>query len=56
MAETLWTGRDKTRARILVVEDEEALARLLKSHLERAGYEVRTEGKGKAASRQAAQG
>jgi len=49
LAETLRTGRDKTRARILVVEDEEALARLLKSHLERAGYEVRTEGKGKAA-------
>jgi DNA-binding response OmpR family regulator len=34
--------------RILIVEDEEALARHLKSHLERAGYEVRIEHSGKA--------
>ena len=37
------------RARILVVEDEEALARLVKSHLERAGHEVHVEHTGKQA-------
>jgi len=49
LGENLRSGRERTRARILVVEDEEALARLVKNHLERAGYEVRTEGKGKPA-------
>jgi len=49
LAENLRYGKDSARARILVVEDEEALARLVQSHLERAGYEVRTEGKGKSA-------
>ena len=38
-----------SRARILVVEDESALARLLKTHLERAGYDVHVEDKGKPA-------
>ena len=34
------------RRRILVVEDEEALARLVKWQLESVGYEVHTEGTG----------
>lgn len=49
MAENLRPGRDRTRARILVVEDEDALASLIKNHLERAGWEVRTEGRGRPA-------
>lgn len=40
---------DGSRARILVVEDEEALARLVKSHLERAGHDVHVENQGKPA-------
>ncbi len=40
---------DGSRPRILVVEDEEALTRLLRSHLERAGYDVHVEHKGKPA-------
>jgi len=40
---------DGSRARILVVEDEEAIARLVKSHLERAGYDVHVENSGKPA-------
>ena len=35
------------QGRILIVEDEEALARHLRSHLQRAGYEVRMEHTGK---------
>ncbi len=35
------------QARILIVEDEEALARLVANHLRRAGYEVRIKGEGK---------
>jgi two-component system sensor histidine kinase ChiS len=38
-----------TQGRILIVEDEEALARHLGSHLQRAGFEVRMEHTGKAA-------
>ena len=38
----------QTHGRILIVEDEEALARHLGSHLQRAGYEVRMEHSGKA--------
>jgi len=37
------------RKRILIVEDEEALARTLKARLESVGYEVQTETHGKAA-------
>lgn len=37
------------RPRILIVEDDEALARLLKSHLERAGYDAHVEHRGKPA-------
>jgi len=40
---------DGSRARILVVEDEEALARLVKGHLERAGHDVHVENAGKPA-------
>jgi DNA-binding response OmpR family regulator len=40
---------DESRARILVVEDEDPLARLLKSHLERAGHDVHVENEGKPA-------
>jgi DNA-binding response OmpR family regulator len=40
---------DGSRARILVVEDEEALARLLQGHLERAGHDVHVEHMGKPA-------
>lgn len=35
--------------RILIVEDEEALARHLRNHLQRAGYDVRMEHTGKGA-------
>jgi len=38
----------QTQGRILIVEDEEALARHLGCHLGRAGYEVRMERSGKA--------
>jgi len=37
-----------SHGRILIVEDEEALARHLRCHLQRAGYEVRMEHTGKA--------
>jgi len=40
---------DASRARILVVEDEVAVARLLKVNLERAGHEVHVEHAGKPA-------
>lgn len=40
---------DDSRARILVVEDEEALARLVKGHLERAGHDVHVANAGKPA-------
>jgi DNA-binding response OmpR family regulator len=40
---------DGTHAQILIVEDDEALARLLKSHLERAGYDAHVEHQGKPA-------
>jgi len=40
---------DGSRARILVVEDEEALGRLIQGHLERAGHDVHVENKGKPA-------
>src|SRR3989442_15564762 len=49
MAENKGYASDGSRARILVVEDEEALARLLKSHLERAGHDVHVEHRGKPA-------
>jgi len=39
---------DEHRKRILVIEDEEALCRLLKWQLEFAGFEVHTEMRGKA--------
>ena len=42
-------GSDGSRARILVVEDGDALARLIKSHLERAGHDVHVENLGKPA-------
>jgi DNA-binding response OmpR family regulator len=42
-------GSDESKARILVVEDEEALARQLKGHLERAGHDVHVENSGKPA-------
>jgi len=37
------------RPRILIIEDDEALARLVQSHLERAGYEAHIENLGKPA-------
>jgi len=37
------------RPTILIVEDDEALARIVKTHLERAGYEVHAEHSGKSA-------
>ena len=40
---------EDARPRILIVEDDEALAWLVKSHLERAGYDAHVEHKGKAA-------
>ena len=40
---------DRTRAQILIVEDDESLARLVKSHLDRAGYEAHAELEGKSA-------
>jgi len=49
MADSKGFSSDASRARILVVEDEVALARLLKSHLERAGHEVHVEHAGKPA-------
>jgi two-component system sensor histidine kinase ChiS len=36
-------------ARILVVEDDESLARLVKTHLDRVGYDTHVEHKGKPA-------
>ena len=39
----------ESRPRILIVEDDEALARIVKSHLERAGYEAHVEHQGKSA-------
>jgi len=49
MADSKGFSSDASRARILVVEDEVALARLLKGHLERAGHEVHVEHQGKPA-------
>jgi DNA-binding response OmpR family regulator len=40
---------DGARPRILIVEDDEALARLVKSHLDRAGYDAHVENQGKPA-------
>jgi len=40
---------DEARPRILIVEDDEALARLVASHLDRAGYDAHVEHKGKPA-------
>jgi len=40
---------DRTRARILIVEDDESLARLVKNHLDRAGYDAHAELAGKSA-------
>ena len=40
---------DEGHPRILIVEDDVALARLVKTHLERAGYEAHVEHEGKAA-------
>lgn len=40
---------DDSKARILVVEDDPALARLIKRHLERAGHDVHVENEGKPA-------
>jgi two-component system sensor histidine kinase ChiS len=40
---------DGAHAQILIVEDDEALARLLKGHLERAGYDAHVEHQGKPA-------
>jgi two-component system, OmpR family, phosphate regulon response regulator PhoB len=40
---------DEVRPRILIVEDDEALANLVRSHLERAGYDVHVEHRGKPA-------
>jgi two-component system response regulator ResD len=37
------------QGRVLIVEDEEALARHIRNHLQRAGYDVRMEHSGKAA-------
>jgi len=41
------TGNAGVKSRILIVEDDTALARLLQGHLERAGYEVRAAHTGK---------
>lgn len=49
MADNKGYASDESRARILVVEDEDPLARLLKSHLERAGHDVHVENEGKPA-------
>ena len=40
---------DRKPARILIVEDDESLARLVKSHLARAGYDAHAELEGKSA-------
>jgi DNA-binding response OmpR family regulator len=42
-------GAKGSRPRILVVEDDEALARLVQTHLERAGYDAHVEHRGKSA-------
>ena len=47
------TGR--SRGEILVVEDEEKIARLLRSHLEDVGYSVHTETRGRTALTYAAE-
>jgi DNA-binding response OmpR family regulator len=49
VVDTKGYASDGSRARILVVEDEEALARQLKGHLERAGHDVHVEHQGKPA-------
>jgi DNA-binding response OmpR family regulator len=49
MAGNAGYASDGSKARILVVEDEESLARLLKGHLERAGYDVHVEHRGQQA-------
>lgn len=43
------------QARILIVEDDEALARLLQSHLSRAGYDAHVEHEGRPALAYAAE-
>jgi DNA-binding response OmpR family regulator len=40
---------EESRPRILIVEDDEALARLVRSHLERAGYDAHVEHRGRPA-------
>jgi len=40
---------DEARPRILIVDDDEALAMLVASHLDRAGYDAHVEHKGKPA-------
>jgi len=49
MADTKGYPSDDTRARILIVEEREGLARVLKGNLERAGHEVHVEAEGKRA-------
>lgn len=48
-AEGAGAGNAGTKSRILIVEDDEPLARLLQGHLERAGYAVRAALTGKSA-------
>jgi DNA-binding response OmpR family regulator len=49
MADTKGYSSDPPRARILVVEEKEGLARVLKGNLERAGHEVHVETEGRRA-------
>lgn len=49
MADINGYASDGSRARILVVEDEEALARLVQGRLERAGHDVHVEHLGRPA-------
>lgn len=49
MADTKGYASNDTRARILIVEEKEGLARVLKGNLERAGHEVHVEAEGKRA-------
>lgn len=49
MADTKGYASDTARARILIVEEKQGLARVLKGNLERAGHDVHVETEGKRA-------
>ncbi len=49
------TSHSTDKARILIVEDDAAVARQIKNHLERAGHEVHVEHDGKSALTYAAE-